>query len=397
MTPSPPVAAAVALWVGLASALLLAARSWLALADQPFIPVPRSLVVGTWRRRAWFKWGTQIVLAASVGLWLAWPDLAPPWAVAGSAALTLGLWTLAFFATRLMFRSRERDSAFVSVAQASRRLGPDVPMIVLEVNGEARAYTDHDLLQPHVAGTANIGGEVVTMTYCGLSNLGVAYTASIQGRPLDLHPITQLENNLILWDRRSGDLVQQLWGHLEGDPTRARMREWPTRRMPFRSFAALYPEGQVFINPLPRWRNPIAHLWDGVIRAMMRAAVRKQGSGRDLLFPTRHPDDRLPGSARVFAFHVGDDHVAYTEEFVRDHGGVLNVEVGGRPVVVAYDEPHDVLGVFYNDTGAPVERLDARGSTPQGRLPQVETLKAGVFWGALVNYVRSVDLNRPQR
>ena len=42
-------------------------------------------------------------------------------------------------------------------------------------------------------------GEDIVLTYCGLSNLGIAYTPSLGGKPLDLHPMTQLENNLATW------------------------------------------------------------------------------------------------------------------------------------------------------------------------------------------------------
>jgi hypothetical protein len=196
------------------------------------------------------------------------------------------------------------------------------------------------------------------MTYCGLSNLGIAYSAEIDGEPLDLRPVNQLENNLVLWDAHSDRLVQHIWGYREGDTQQRRMREWPTRRMPFRSFAALYPDGQVFINPLPKfWQNPIIYLWDGGIQFMMnRIAEQQQKYGRQLTFPIRHRDQRLAPNERVYGLNVGDDYVAYTEEFVRASGGIINVQVGGQALVVAYDEAYATLGAFYF-----LEQARARG------------------------------------
>ena len=55
------------------------------------------------------------------------------------------------------------------------------------------AYSDYYLLQPHVVKGDTIGGEDVIMTYCGLTNLGIAYSPKINQRELDLTVMTQLK------------------------------------------------------------------------------------------------------------------------------------------------------------------------------------------------------------
>ena len=59
-------------------------------------------------------------------------------------------------------------------------------------------FDSFEVLRPHVANGGDAGEDIV-LTYCGLSNLGIAYTPSLGGKPLDLHPMTQLENNLATW------------------------------------------------------------------------------------------------------------------------------------------------------------------------------------------------------
>ena len=72
--------------------------------------------------------------------------------------------------------------------------------------------------------------------------------------------MTQLKNNLVLFDKNSGEPIQQLWGSMERDENKHKMTEWPTIRMPFSSFKKLYPDGKVFINEIPRFQREPGHV-----------------------------------------------------------------------------------------------------------------------------------------
>jgi hypothetical protein len=108
----------------------------------------------------------------------------------------------------------------------------------------------------------------------------------------------------------------------------------------------------------------------------------------------RHYDDRLPHKEYVWGFSVGDDYLAYTQAYLREQGDLVNVNVGGRAIVVSYDPAFDSIGVYYNDTGSPVSEIDFFGNTGVGRLPRVETLKAAAFWFIWCNFFPDTDLNR---
>ena len=263
----------------------------------------------------------------------------------------------------------------------------------------AVAYSDYYLLQPHVVDAGTVNGEDVVMTYCGLTNLGVAYSPVIDDQPLNLRAITQLKNNLVLADENTGEPIQQLWGHLEGAPERGRMNEIATVRMPFGSYRALFPDGKVFVNEIAAFSdNPVLAVWDRIVRhGMMLWGVGLQWNNPDkAAFPSiEQHDDRLPMKELVYTVSVGDDHVAYTKAFIEAEGGVINTAIGGRPVVVTYDRELDVVAAFFNASGGPVASVDVFGRTGGGqRLERVNTLKSKIFWFIFAEFYPNAGVNR---
>ena len=185
---------------------------------------------------------------------------------------------------------------------------------------------------------------------------------------------------------------------MEGAPEKGKMKEWATIRMPFSSFEALYPEGQVFVNEIPGFTtNPLLAVWDRLTRhVMMYNGVSLQWVGDDPAFPTIAVfDERLPRKTLIFGLNVGDDYVAYTKDFIIAQGNVVNTKIGGRDIVLAYDQQYDAVGAYYNDTGAPVTAANIMGEIPGGQtLDRVETLKSDAFWFIWANFFQDTDVNR---
>ena len=314
-----------------------------------------------------------------------------------------------------MFRSQQHEAKFVSVGEApqymeqSLRLahfGPesyasvdDIDVLVLETDNGAYAYSDYYLLQPHVARGDTIDGEEVIMTYCGLTNLGIAYSPVIGEQKLDLTVMTQLKNNLVLFDKNGGQAIQQLWGTMERDPDRIKMKEWPTIRMPFGSFRKLYPDGKVFINEIARFNeNPVLAAWDRLVRhGMMLWGVGLNWIDNEKpAFPTvDFKDRRLPMKELVYSISIGDDHVAYSKDFIIKQGNNINVEIGGEPIVVDYDPEFDSVAAFFNTTDGDVTEVDIFGNTGTGeKLDRVNTLKSRLFWFIFAEFYPGTDVNR---
>jgi len=314
-----------------------------------------------------------------------------------------------------MFRSQQHAANFVDVTEAEEHMqrslhlahfGPDsyasvddINVLVLETDNGAYAYSDYYLLQPHVVQGDTIGGEEVIMTYCGLTNLGIAYSPVIEDKKLDLTVMTQLKNNLVLFDKNSGEAIQQIWGTMERDENKHQMREWPTIRMPFSSFKTLYPEGKVFVNEIAGFsENPVLAIWDRIVRhVMMLWGVGLNWVDNDKpAFPTiDFTDDRLPMKELIYSISIKGDHVVYSTEFLKQQGNTVNVVIGGEHIVVDYDEEYDAVTAFYNTTETPINDVSVFGVSDEGvQLNRVNTLKSKLFWFIFVEFFPETDVNR---
>ncbi len=319
------------------------------------------------------------------------------------------------FNTKLMFRSQQHAANFVAVDQASQYMqrsldkahfGPasyasvdDIEVLVLETDQGVFAYSDYYLLQPHVVKGGTINGEDVIMTYCGLTNLGIAYSPVIGDQKLDLTVMSQLKNNLVMYDKNNGHPIQQLLGTQERDPEQQKMKEWPTVRMPFRAFKYLYPDGMVFINEIPNFtENPVLALWDRLVRhRMMLWGVGLNWIDNDKpAFPTiDFTDKRLPMKELVYTISVNGEHVAYSRDFISQQGGIINTTIGSSPIVINYDSQLDIVTAFFKNNEAPVEGIDVSGNTSGGvQLDRVNTLKSKLFWFVFVEFYPDTFVNR---
>ena len=384
--------------------------------SQWWVQSSREFTMGIWYARWPLAAATLLALAGATYLWYRQRDLLSGKFLLVLLFLCLFNWYAGMLNTSLMFRPQQSEgqAMFVSVEDAPRYLEEmrhasyekerfdsidEISVIVLETDQGARAYTDYYLLQPHIANGGSIDGEEVVMTYCGLTNMGIAYSPVINGEKLNLRVMTQLRNNLVMWDTNSGEPVQQFWGSLERDGEHGpAMRQWPTLRMPFGSFRQLYPDGEVFVNGIRQQSdNFLVRLFDTAIRdGIMLHAVRSlQWQSDEPAFPTISEfDDRLPNKQLVYGLNVGDDYVAYTKQFVQQQGGLLNVEIGGRALVIYQDKEFDSLAAYYNESGSAIRSVDLFGQSDQGSLTRVETLKSGIFWFIWYEFYKSTDLNR---
>ena len=318
----------------------------------------------------------------------------------------VAFWVSGIVNPHIMMRPRQEDAVWVGTEEAKKYVKSDESVIVYEIDGISRAHADLQVLRPHVAGGESVNGKNVVMTYCGLTNLGMAYVPEIDGQKLELAPMTQLENNLVMFDANSGEPIQQLWGQTEADVVAGidrGMQEYPTFRMPFEKFAMAYPEGEVFINDYlvedmrPKfWQNPLLFSYDRVMEVIFNTAIDFQRKYEAPVFPTiEHRDDRLPTKELIWGFDINHDYVAYTQDFVMDNGNLINASVGGEDIVIAWDEDYQSLGIYFNFTGEPIQDIDFFGRTESGlRLPRVETVKAGAYWLVWTNFFPQTDLNR---
>jgi hypothetical protein len=295
-------------------------------------------------------------------------------------------------------RNQQDHAKYYSIEEAKNYVRSDESVIVLENKGEARAHSDYHIKRPHLAGVPEgLGGENIILTYCCMTHLGHGYIPEINGEKLDLTVVAQHGNNLIMRDNSTGEPVQQMYGTRECDGRWSdnKMQEWPTFRMPFWAFAKAYPNGKVFLNKIvPIARNPVLWLWDHIVEIVFLWATVSHHRTQSLLTSTMDvDDDRLLRKELVWGFNIGKSSMAYTRQYIKEQGNIVNVNVGGRDIVACYDPNYESVNIWYNDSGKPVKEVDFFGKSDQGDLKRVETVKAGLYWFVWINYFPESQLN----
>ena len=165
------------------------------------------------------------------------------------------------------------------------------------------------------------------------------------------------------------------------------MKPWPTYRMTFRGFQKAFPEGEVFLNKPSS--NPLLRLLDMVTEITFGWGISRQHQeDAPVMDNMDRSDDRLPNKTYVWGITIGKDAACWTDDFVIENNWIVNANVGGRDVVVSLDPKYESLGVWYNDSGKPVDRCDFWGISDQGQLQRVETLRAGIFWHVWSEFFR---------
>ncbi|MFQ5555148.1 MAG: DUF3179 domain-containing (seleno)protein [Acidimicrobiia bacterium] len=280
----------------------------------------------------------SLVIGAGVVLWLA--ALVIHLAVDETSVVLLvvtgvlvGLFTLLGFGMSpyVMFPS-VREPSWAEPTDERLELGDDEPVIGVVVNDDARAFPVDDSFRPHLI-EATIGGEPVVMSYCLLSNLGVAFKPELDGVPMRCIMPIQWENNMVIWDASGGRLVQQIEGTVLHGPGSGRtLQTYQTQIMPWSAWHAQHPDTKVFFNP-PRG------IWDRFVRSFIGKKFLEENRKREApMFPTiERFDDRLPNKTEVIGVAQNDDIRAFPVESICD-SGVVNDVAGTIPIAIACDD-----------------------------------------------------------
>ena len=335
--------------------------------------LPRSWIVAYYRYR-WLFIGLNTGLLAL--LWYlhakfkVWPRLA-------MSLASLGVVTCIFaanFLLALFFPSAQHNANYVSVAEADTILTDEAVIYAVEINDEVRGYPRSHMAIPHIAGDT-IGGKEVALTFCALSNLPVVIEQDIGlGQPSDLGILIQTHNNMVMVDRNSGELIQQIT--MEPEFSDARIITHPNTMMSWENFKGAYPQAKVFVY---RHHRFIDSFLDSVFEEPMKKQFdRAQGP----IFPTLDmKDQRLNPKEQIWGFDNGTTQLAFTRAFAQENP-VYNFELDGQSLVLVYDKQVDTVGLFNRELAGQLvqfESVDFRGMTDNGRLQQLP-MHNGVFW-----------------
>jgi hypothetical protein len=201
------------------------------------------------------------------------------------------------------------------------------PVIAFGIGDDWRAYPIqilvwHEIVNDEVADTP------VTITFCPLCHTAIAFDRRVGDRVLDFGTTGNLRHSdLVMYDRQTESWWQQVTGRaIVGELTGTQLEFLPSQLISWGQFAEAHPDGTVLSRetgyPRDYDRNPYPG-YDSV------------DSDPFLLEDKTLIDGRLSPKVRILGLVIGEEAVAYPFPFLADQR-VVNDEVGGEPIVVAW-------------------------------------------------------------
>jgi hypothetical protein len=218
------------------------------------------------------------------------------------------------------------DPQFVSVTEADAYLADNEAVVVLDIDGDARAYPVQILIWHEIVNDV-VGGVPVAITYCPLCNSAVSYQRVVQGEVTTFGTSGLLFNSaLVMYDR----LTESLWTHYDGKAvaglaTAEQLAPISSPLLGWGEFKASFPEGLVLdrdntgyarsygVNPYTNYDNP---------------------TGFPFLF-RGDVDDQIGAQRRVTGVSIDGASKAWTLEAISGNAARATHDlVGDQPVVV---------------------------------------------------------------
>ena len=240
-------------------------------------------------------------------------------------------------------RSIDRPK-FISLDLAAQFFDATEPVVVLDINGDARAYP-LQILTWHEIVNDTVGGLPVVVTFCPLCNSAIAFDRRFDGKTHEFGTSGLLRySDLIMYDRTTESLWQQFTGEgVVGEKAGANLRFLPASLVSFAEFRAAYPQGVVLSRDTGAMRsygnNPYkGYDTIGNTPFMFRGTI----------------DDRLPAMARVVSVSLDGIDIAYPVTTLAELGIIHDIQ-GGRSLVVFHTSgTNSALGAARIAEGADV-------------------------------------------
>lgn len=239
-------------------------------------------------------------------------------------------------------------------------LHPSLPVIGLEINGDARAYPI--MILNHHEIVDDIVGEVpVAVTFCPLCNTALVYDRRVENRVLTFGVSGLLyKSNLVMYDQETESLWVQITSEaIQGPLHGVRLTLIPSTVVEWGTWKERYPNSLLLDYPLPQCDssgsmddpviigNCIDYTFDPYLEYILT---------EDVFYGANYTDRILHPKAVVLGVNVGGVAMAYPYESLTREV-VINDEMNGLKVVVA----------FHNSSGKVFERGELTFRPGDGR------------------------------
>jgi hypothetical protein len=217
---------------------------------------------------------------------------------------------------------------FTTVEAADEWLTDEEPVVVIDIDGDVRAYPVQVMIWHEIVNDV-VGGEPVAVTYCPLCNSAVSYSREIDGNETTFGTSGRLfASALVMYDRAT----QSLWTHFDGRAVVGilaghRLEPIPSPLLSWADFKQAHPDGRVLDRDRTGFSRPYG---DNPYRGY------DNPDATPFLF-TGTVDDRSAAMQRVVGVRDGDDARAWTLESISGDGlAATNTEVGAQALVILW-------------------------------------------------------------
>ncbi len=218
---------------------------------------------------------------------------------------------------------------FISVADADEWLSDTEPVLLVDVEGDVRAYPVQILMWHEIVNDV-VGGVPLAVTYCPLCNSAIAFNRTVEDSVTTFGTSGRLFNaNLVMYDRAT----ETLWNQLDGRAVIGQRTGQVLEQLP---------------SPMISWANvkeshPDAQVLDRDSTGFSRAYGSNPYTGLDN--PDGNPflfngevDVRAKAMQRIVAIENGEDAAAWTLDAVSGAAATTTVgEFAGQPLAIFWE------------------------------------------------------------
>ena len=302
-----------------------------------------------------------------------------------SIAWVGGILVSKYMTPYLMFPAQQNSAKYISIQDAENYIKNDDRVLVVDYNGVQKAYPPENIWQAHIFG-GDFGGEEVVFTYCVMTNLGSPYLNNINGESVDFKVLAQVNNNLLLWDTKSDEIIQQITQQCEFSETK--LDPLPLLEMTWAGYKKLYPEGTVLFN---EWDSPMEKIVSSLF------STEETWHGDKWMFDTANLEDtRLPPKEHIIGLRDDDQNkqLAVTKSYIKKNG-ISNLSVGNKKIALVYfPEYETIVGFDRMKDGLEIEvsEIDVFGETlNHGKLNRVYIYNS-VLWAVWAQYYPNTEI-----
>ena len=270
---------------------------------------------------------------------------------------------------------------YVSIAEADEWLADAEPVVVVAIDGVARAYPAQ-ILMWHEIVNDSLNGQDLSVTYCPLCNTAIAFDRNFDGKVLDFGTTGRLRfSNLIMYDRQTETWWQQATGEgIAGEYAGQELTAIPAFLIAWEQFKQDYPGGDVLSKETGFPRDYGVNPYVGY----------DTDFNDPFLYDGPPTPDALAPMARVLTIDRADETVAFPYDLLETER-VVNEQVGDAPVVVfwqpgtasALDRSAIAEGKDVGSATAYSRELDGRTLTFEADGDGFRDIETGSLWNNL--------------